>query len=88
MDVITDFNVRDDTIYLNDSAYSGLKSGRLSSAAFFIGDKANDAHDRIIYNNKTGALLYDRDGSGPASPIQFAKVGKSLPLTASDFLII
>jgi Ca2+-binding RTX toxin-like protein len=88
MDVITDFNVRDDMILLNDSTYAGLKAGRLPSGAFIIGDKANDTNDRIIYNNKTGALLYDPDGSGPASPIQFAKIGKSLSLTASDFLII
>jgi Ca2+-binding RTX toxin-like protein len=87
-DVIKDFKVKDDSIYLNDSVYKALKHGRLSSAAFVTGDKAKDANDRIIYNKKTGALFYDADGVGSTAAIQFAKVSKGLSLTAADFFII
>jgi Ca2+-binding RTX toxin-like protein len=88
VDVITDFNVKDDTIYLNDSAYTKLKYGHLSAASFVIGDRAKDLNDRIIYNDKTGALLYDADGSGSGAAVQFAKIGLKLSLTAADFLVI
>lgn len=87
-DVITDFNAKDDVIYLENAVYTALKAGRLSSGGFTIGDRAKDASDKIIYNNKTGALLYDGDGSGPGSAVQFAKIGLKLPVTAADFFVI
>ncbi|MFC1455751.1 polysaccharide lyase family 7 protein [Microvirga arabica] len=88
VDVILKFSVRDDTIRLNDTVFTKLKSGSLSPESFIIGSKALDAQNRIIYNNKTGGLFYDPDGSGPAGSIQFAKVDKHLKMTAADFLVI
>jgi len=88
MDRITDFTVKDDTLYLNDSVYTKLKPGHLSPSSFVIGDHASDLSDRIIYNSKTGALLYDADGSGSGAAVQFAKVGLNLHMTAADFLVI
>ncbi len=88
IDVILNFNVRDDSIRLNDTVFTKLKSGKLSSEGFAIGPKALDAQDRIIYNSKTGSLFYDPDGSGPSRAIQFAKIDAGLKLTAADFLVI
>jgi Alginate lyase/RTX calcium-binding nonapeptide repeat (4 copies) len=88
IDVILKFSATDDTIRLNDTVFANLDSGKLSPEGFVIGSKALDAQDRIIYNNKTGGLIYDPDGSGQASAIQFAKVVAGLKLTAADFLII
>ena len=88
IDVILDFNVRDDTIRLNDTVFTALGSGRLPSENLVIGSKALDAQDRIIYNDKTGGLFYDADGSGKIRAIQFAKVDADLKITAADFLII
>lgn len=87
LDVIADFNPKDDSIHLDDAIYSKLARGQLHSWSFVIGSKANDASDRIIYNNKTGALLYDADGSGPGAAVQFAKIGLNLSITAADFLV-
>jgi hypothetical protein len=88
MDVIRDFSVKQDVIRLNDSIYTGLKSGRLSADSFVIGAQASDENDKIIYNDTTGALLYDPDGSGSIEAIQFARVDAGLSLMASHFIVI
>jgi hypothetical protein len=88
IDVILDFNVKDDTIRLNDTVFTKLKSGKLSPESFVVGQKPLDAQDRIIYNKKTGSLSYDPDGSGSSRAIQFAKIDAGLKLKAADFLVI
>lgn len=88
VDTITDFNVKDDTIRMNDTAFEKLKSGSLSSSQFVYGTEAVDKDDRVIYNEKTGALFYDEDGSGSKAAVQFATLENHAHLTASDFLII
>ncbi|KAB0266319.1 M10 family metallopeptidase C-terminal domain-containing protein [Microvirga brassicacearum] len=89
LDKITDFSVKDDTIHLAKSAFTKIaKKGVLAKSAFWQGDKAHDANDRIIYNKKTGALFYDQDGTGAKAAIQFATVTKNLKMTASDFFVV
>lgn len=55
---------------------------------FTVGDKAKDKDDYIIYNKKKGNLLYDADGSGKGSAIQFATIKKNLKMTENDFFVI
>jgi serralysin len=86
IDVITDFNVADDTIVLSSAVFTGLGSG-VDSNEFVIGTAALDASDRIIYNSQTGDLLFDRDGVGGVAAIQFAEVTPGLALTHLDFLL-
>ena len=50
----------------------GLATGTLAAAAFRIGAAAADASDRIIYNDDTGALFFDQDGTGGAAQVRFA----------------
>jgi hypothetical protein len=88
VDLIVDFNVADDTIRLNDSVFTKLKSGNLSSNSFAFGEKALDSSDRIIYNSKTGALSYDADGTGSTAAVKFAMIENFAKLTAADFIII
>lgn len=89
IDRIVDFSVAADTIYLENAVFTKLtRSGPLSSAAFWIGSKAHDSTDRVIYDKTYGKLYYDGDGTGNTAPVQFAQLSKELKLAASDFVII
>ncbi|ACM01411.1 M10 family metallopeptidase [Cereibacter sphaeroides] len=90
VDRITDFSVADDTIRLDDAIFRALPRGSLADAAFAANaaGRALDALDRILYETDTGALWYDRDGTGAAAAVRFAWVTPELALTAADFLVI
>ncbi|WP_414473802.1 calcium-binding protein [Microvirga sp. M2] len=88
-DTILDFSHKDDRIALENEFFKGLAEGPLTAAAFRIGTAAMDASDRIIYDKVTGALYYDRDGTGPTPKVHFATLaGSPDDVTRSDFLII
>lgn len=53
-----------------------------------IGAAAADANDFIIYNNITGALLYDADANGAGLATQIATIGVGLAITNADFVVI
>jgi Ca2+-binding RTX toxin-like protein len=88
VDRIYDYNVRDDTIWLDDAVFVGLKAGQLSNDAFAKGAAATQADDRIIYDPYTGNLYYDPDGVGGVDQVLFATLSANLKMTAADFLII
>ncbi|MBB3019963.1 Ca2+-binding RTX toxin-like protein [Microvirga lupini] len=89
VDKIIGFSTKDDRIALDRDIFTALSGGKLASSAFYIGSKAKDAGDRIIYNKSTGALSYDADGTGTAAAaIKFATLDKNLKLTASDFILV
>jgi serralysin len=88
VDVITDFVVADDTIRLEDSVFAAFATGPLAAERFVVGTTAQDASDNVIYNDVTGALLYDSDGNGAAAAVQFAQLGAGLALTNLDFLVV
>lgn len=89
VDVITDFNVTNDTIQLENAVFTKLTAtGNLAANQFRIGSKALDANDYVIYNNVTGALLYDADGSGTLAATQFATLGAGLAMTSADIVVI
>lgn len=89
VDRIIDFTHADDTMKLSKSIFGNLKKGMLSKGAFWKGAKAHDKSDRIIYNEKTGALSYDADGTGKKyGAIKFAQLNKKTYLKADDFFIV
>ena len=87
VDAISGFSVADDIIRLDPAIFAAIAAGNLDADAFSIGAVAADAEDRILYNNGSGALLYDADGTGAAAAVQFATLGTGLALTESDFII-
>jgi serralysin len=89
-DIITDFSVADDTIWLENAIFTQLTVGGFLDAALFkdISLGAIDLTDRIIYNGATGALSYDADGSGAGVAIQFATIMGHPALTEADFFVI
>ncbi|MCR6499957.1 hypothetical protein MUO32_12990 [Shinella sp. CPCC 101442] len=90
IDTITDFSAKSDVISLDHLFFRGSHGGlgTLIEEEFRIGVKAQDEFDRVIYNNKTGALYYDADGNGRAVAVQFAILNKGLALTSDNFDIM
>jgi Ca2+-binding RTX toxin-like protein len=89
VDRISDFNVADDIILLDNAVFSSsLGLGNISPGEFVIGTAAQDANDRIIYDSNTGALFYDADGGGGNAQVQFAELSRGLALTNLDFLVV
>jgi Ca2+-binding RTX toxin-like protein len=95
LDKIMDFNVLDDTIWLENSVFKKLGNAgsealpaALNAVNFVIGTKAKDRDDFIIYNNKKGILYYDADGSGKGAAVEIASMKKNLKLTIDDLKII
>ena len=89
VDTIVGFLAGGDVIALDDAVFTGLALGELDGNVFVIGSAAQDADDRIIFNDVTGALLFDADGTGGGVAIQFATLtGDQSSLSASDFQVI
>jgi Ca2+-binding RTX toxin-like protein len=89
LDTIQGFSVAEDTFWLNNSVFTGLgREGTLRSSAFWTGDEAHDATDRIIYDRNDGVLYYDQDGSGASEQVAVAKLSTGLKMTHLDILVI
>ncbi|MEH2402388.1 beta strand repeat-containing protein [Nostoc sp.] len=83
---VYDFNATNDVIGI--SFGSGLSTGSLSANQFQIGASASTSDQRFIYNNTTGALFFDQDGTGDSTQVQFAQLSPGLPLTNNNFVIV
>jgi serralysin len=95
VDTITDFVVRDDSIWLDNAIFKALgskgslsKPQKLASDAFTAATRAQDREDRIVYDKKSGKLYYDQDGTGSKAQVQIATLSKGLKMTAADFFVI
>jgi Ca2+-binding RTX toxin-like protein len=87
-DRVLDFILRTDKIGLEDSVFTGLTPGALSSDAFRTGTFAQDSTDRIIHDPVSGNLWFDADGSGPTAMVHFGIVTAGIPLSAGDFVVM
>ena len=83
IDKISDFSVADDTIHVQNSVFKEVGLwGKMASSSFWTGAKAHNSSDRIIYDNVSGNLYYDPDGTGAASAVQFSELAPNLKMTA------
>ena len=88
-DVITDFNIADDTIQMDNAVYTLLgANGALAANLFRNLLTAQDADDRILYDQANGNLYYDTNGLTAGGVIHFAEVTNGLALTAADFVVV
>jgi serralysin len=88
VDTVQDFASGSDRIALDHTIFTGLSTGLLSSSAFATGTAAQDADDRIIYNQATGELWFDADGNGAGAALLFATLSGQPAIAASDFVVI
>ena len=94
-DAITDYNVANDTIQLDNAIFTQLfatlgnptSTGTMHSSLFGFAATI-DADDRIIYNATTGELAYDINGSVAGGATVFAQLGTGLAMTNLDFVVI
>jgi serralysin len=94
-DTITDFNVANDNIHLDNAIFAQVfaalgaatSTGGLHASLFGLFGNA-DSNDRIIYNSATGELIYDINGSAGGGATVFALLTTGLGLTNADFIII
>ena len=69
-DILTDFEPNstsfDDTIAVSASGFGGnlTAGGFIKEAEFTLGTAATDSTDRFIYDQATGGLFFDVDGTG------------------------
>jgi hypothetical protein len=87
VDTIMDFNVDGDRLRLDDAIFGQLSAGTLKSSQFRVGEKAMDSNDYIIYNQNTGDVYYDRDGSDSAAAVKFAVIDNKALLTYANFIV-
>ena len=89
VDTITDFNSPDDIFWLDSTIFTTLTSGNvISPNQFCIYNGTLDGDDRIVYDQTSGEIMYDPDGSGIAGAIQFAQVTPGQAITYDDFLVL
>ncbi|WP_457092865.1 M10 family metallopeptidase [Microvirga sp. P5_D2] len=93
-DTISDFNVRDDSLYLDNAVFKSLGAGsahhpqRLKKAFYSIGEEARDRNDFIVYHKQDKVLLYDPDGSGPKQAVPIVTFSKELKITSHDIFVV
>jgi Ca2+-binding RTX toxin-like protein len=91
IDEITDFNVADDTIRLDNAIFANIAGTGVLTAAQFVANAsgtAQDANDRIIYETDTGRLIYDANGSAAGGAVQFATLDANLGMINADFFVV
>ena len=89
IDTITDFNVVQDTIELENTIFTLLTAGSSITADQFrnLALGVQDATDVIIYDQLSGSLYYDSNGLANGGQKQFAQVTAGTVLANLDFLV-
>ncbi|MFS0517930.1 beta strand repeat-containing protein, partial [Nostoc sp. UIC 10607] len=89
-DIITDFTVGDDTIFVSKAEF-GLSQSQdtiLDSGLFRLGTSATTASDRFMYDQTTGNLFFDKDGVGGTAQVQIAQFSNQAVLSSADITVI
>lgn len=89
---ITDFIVGEDQIWLKASVFNlptALELGSLAEKRFALTGEAYTRSTRIIYDQATGKLYYDADGSGTSiEQVEIATFTNKPHLSVSDFIVV
>ncbi len=90
-DTITDFNPVDDVFRLENSGFgAGVGTGTLAQAGvdFVLGSAATTANETLFYNQATGQLFWDANGTGAGGVTLIANLTNKAALTAADFIFV
>lgn len=88
-DIITDFTSRSDRIHLDSRVFDDVSyTGKLKAADFVAGTAAKDASDRLIYDQSSGNLWYDSNGSAKGGKVLIAELTDGTALVAGDIFLV
>ncbi|WP_292705211.1 MULTISPECIES: calcium-binding protein [unclassified Nostoc] len=89
VDSIYDFKPTNELIQVSANGFGGgLSIGSLSANQFTIGTSATTSDQRFIYDDSTGGLFFDQDGSaGDFTQVKFAQLSTGLSLTNNNFVV-
>jgi len=88
IDAIADFDITADTIQVSRAGFADIgEVGRLTEERFVVAGSAGTMAQRFIYNNLTGGLFYDSNGSLDGGMTQIAQMSAGLALTHNHFRV-
>ncbi|MEH2113707.1 beta strand repeat-containing protein [Nostoc sp.] len=89
-DIITDFTVGEDTIFISSTEFALGQSQNttLNPSLFRLGTSAITTGDRFIYDQTTGNLFFDADGIGKAAQVQIALLSNQAALSSTNITVI
>ncbi|MEH2010705.1 calcium-binding protein, partial [Nostoc sp.] len=90
VDSLYDFDATKDLIQVSADGFGGgLSTPSLKADQFTIGTSATTSKERFIYNDITGALFFDQDGSASGfTQVKFAQLSAGLSLTQNNFVVV
>ncbi|WEA27509.1 calcium-binding protein [Rhizobium binxianense] len=89
VDKIRDFSsAAGDKLLFDHTIFAALSLSKFSDENFVLGTKALEADDRLIYDQTSGTLSFDADGSAAGSAVHVADLDKSPALHFSDFQLL
>lgn len=89
VDIILDFESQKDFIQIKSNGFGGsLSKGLLPADQFVLGAVATNTAHRFIYDQSTGELSFDADGSGSQQKHLFSIINNQSVLIANDIRII
>ena len=86
-DRVADFVSGTDKLAFDHTVFTALPVGDLSTAAFVQAAAALTSDQRIIYNQSTGLVSYDADGSGSGAAVAVAQLTAGQALKAQDIKV-
>jgi Ca2+-binding RTX toxin-like protein len=87
-DHITDFLSGTDRIQLDHLLYKALPLGPLENSQLVLGTKALTTSQHLVYDQPTGNLWYDADGSGKGAAVLIAVLDNHTALAYADLAVI
>jgi large repetitive protein len=84
-DTITDFRASDDRIVVARAGFSpDLREGTIAPSEFTLGSRAQDSSDRFIYDQNSGELFFDADGTGATAQVLVARLSNRAAIGSSN----
>lgn len=87
-DLILDFSTGSDRVLISSAGFAGTTAGALNPELLEFGSAASVSGAVFVFDNTTGALMWDADGVGAGVAIVIATLHGVSTLSASDIFIL